>query len=333
MTTATVSATFVWRRIHSLCGLWLALFLFEHLLTNSQAALWIGNDGNGFVRMVNFIHDLPYLEAIEIFLIGVPLLFHMVLGIKYLWSGKFNAHKTDGSKPALPEYGRNRAYSWQRITSWILVFFIVFHVVKFRFLEYPYEAVQGSKSVYLVRVKMDNGLYTLADRLEITMYDHREIEKEQLAMQTREVESALVEASKSIRKYDKKSGEYDQEKGSILSAAQHYEQKKKFVETLKSFSIGADEMVAVSDSFGKATLLTVRDAFKNPVYVALYTVFVLTACFHAFNGFWTFLITWGVILNMTSQKRMGRFAIGLMAFVACMGLIAIWGTYWVNLKH
>src|SRR5579872_2565645 len=96
-TSMLLSKSFIWKRLHSLFGLWIVLFLTEHLLTNSQAALWIGDDGNGFVRMVNFIHDLPYLQVIEVLLIGIPLLFHMVLGVKYLWSGKFNSTKSNGS--------------------------------------------------------------------------------------------------------------------------------------------------------------------------------------------------------------------------------------------
>jgi hypothetical protein len=74
MATYTLPRAFVWRRVHSLMGLWLALFLTEHLLTNSQAALLLGDNGGGFVRTVNWIHDLPYLQVIEVFLIGTPIL-------------------------------------------------------------------------------------------------------------------------------------------------------------------------------------------------------------------------------------------------------------------
>ena len=108
MATYTLPRAFVWRRVHSLMGLWLALFLTEHLLTNSQAALLLGDNGGGFVRMVNLIHDLPYLPAIELFLIGTPILIHAVWGIKYLFTSKSNAKGSDGSKPALKEYKRNK---------------------------------------------------------------------------------------------------------------------------------------------------------------------------------------------------------------------------------
>lgn len=333
MTTATLPRTFVWRRLHSLFGLWIVLFLCEHLLTNSQAALFIGDNGNGFVRMVNGIHDLPYLEAIEVFLIGVPFFFHAFLGVKYLLSGKFNSFKTDGSKPALQEYGRNQAYTWQRITSWFLLFFLIFHIGKFRFVEYPETVSQGAKDTYFVRVGMDNGLYTVANRLGVKIYDAGEIEREREALKSREAENSLVEAANNIRTNDPNPDEFDVQKGRILTAAQKYEEKRVFVEALSKHPLKQGEVIAASESFGTATLFTVRDTFKSPIYVALYTAFVLAACFHAFNGFWTFLITWGVILKMAAQKRMVNVAIGLMILVAFLGLAAVWGTYWLNLKY
>lgn len=327
---AKLPRTFAWRRLHSLFGLWIVLFLIEHLLTNSQAALLITDNGNGFVKMVNAIHDLPYLRAIEIVLLGVPILFHAVLGVKYLFTAKFNSYKTNGSKPSLPQYGRNHAYTWQRITSWILLFLLIFHVARFRFLEYPHEVLQNSGPVYVVRVSMDNGLYAVADRLGIKIYSQEAIEREKDELKNRAAESSLVEASKSIAQ--EKNVSYDIHKGLIISSAQNYLQKKEFVEELEDFALKTNEVLCVSDSFGKATLLTVRDTFKNPYYVALYTIFVLAACFHGFNGLWTFLLTWGMILSMASQKRMRKFSIGLMALITLLGLAAVWGTYWLNLK-
>ncbi len=52
---AGASREFIGRRVHSLMGLWLVVFLTEHLIVNSQAALWIGDDGHGFVLLVNFL--------------------------------------------------------------------------------------------------------------------------------------------------------------------------------------------------------------------------------------------------------------------------------------
>ncbi len=269
MTTFTIPREFVWRRLHSLMGLWLVLFLSEHLLTNSQAALWLGEEGRGFVRLVNGLHNLPYLEVLELTLLGIPLLIHLVWGVRYALSSKSNSGKSDGSTPSI-RTGRNRAYSWQRITSWILLFCLVGHVVKFRFLEYPAERLVGSSSYYVVTVTPDEKLSQLAKRLDVALHD----------------QSSPFPGAAALHE------------GEILAAA---------------------------PDFGSASLLVVRDTFKNPIYIALYTLFVLVACFHAFNGFWTFLITWGLILKASAQRAWTSVALCLMIVFICLGLAAIWG--------
>jgi len=340
MTTYTLPRAFVFRRVHSLMGLWLVLFLLEHLLTNSQAALLLGENGGGFVRMVNWIHDLPYLGVIEVFLIGTPILLHGVLGIKYLFTSKSNAHSTDGSSPQLKEYGRNKAYSWQRITSWILLIGIILHVAKFRFMEYPVSVNTGTESYFFVRVNMDNGLYTVASRLNVDLYDKERIEKEKMLLSSRGDEKALQEVAESLRTEEKTDAlqgvipePFSLQKQMLLNSAQTYELKVKWVDALEKRKINDTEVIAVSKSFGTATLLSVRDTFKSPLYVGLYTIFVLAACFHAFNGFWTFMISWGLIFKRAAQKSMATFCVALMIAIACLGLIAIWGTYWLNLKY
>lgn len=331
MTTATIPRAFVWRRLHSLTGLWLVLFLMEHLLTNSQAALLLGENGQGFVKMVNALHNFPYLQAIEIFLLGVPILVHMIWGVQYLFTAKPNSYGSNRAKPALPEYGRNRAYTWQRITSWILLFMLAFHVVKFRFLEYPVSVSQGAKSSYMVRISLDTGLYTVADRLGVRLYDQTAIEKEKRNLEDRSGESALVDAAHTIQ--SEENLVYDAQKAVILASAQKFEEKTAFVNALQKQTLSQREVVAVADNFGTASLLVVRNTFKNPFYVGFYTVFVLAACFHAFNGFWTFLISWGIILKMSAQRSMATFAIALMLIVTFLGLAAVWGTYWINLRY
>jgi succinate dehydrogenase / fumarate reductase cytochrome b subunit len=252
---------FIWRRLHSLAGLWFVLFLIEHLLTNSQAALWLGDNGKGFVRMVNMLHNLPYLQVIEITLLGFPIVLHSILGVRYLFTAKFNVTKGDGSKPYLPR-ARNYAYTLQRITSWILLVCLAVHVVKFRFLEYPRTLQRGAETFYSVKVETDAKLQSVADRL-----------------------------------------------GVQLSDTEH-----------------PAERLAVAPDFGTATLLAVRDTFKNPFYIAFYTLFVLAACFHAFNGFWTFLISWGWVLKMAAQRAWVTVSVVLMLLMLFLGLAAIWGS-------
>ncbi len=284
----TIPTPFIWRRVHSLMGLWLVIYLTEHLLVNSQAALWIGDDGHGFVRLVNLLESLPYLQVVEVVLIGIPLLIHAVWGIKRIFVAKRNSGKSDGSKPSLGEYSRNRAFTWQRITSWVLLFGIIAHVVQMRFLDFPKKAVLNYQEQSMVKVNFDEGLYTLAPRLGVKLYSSSEIEQ--------------IE-------------------------------KSSWQETLSSFHLKKNQVVAVSATPGTAMLLTLRDTFKNPILAVLYTIFVLAAAFHAFNGFWTFLITWGVILSMPSQKSMTKVALVGVLVLSFLGLAAIWGSYWINLRY
>lgn len=266
---AIYPTSFLTRRLHSLTGLFLALFLMQHLFVNSQAALFFGEDGKGFIHAVNSIHSLPYLPLIELLLLGVPIFLHALWGIQILREGRFNSFKSDGTEPSLPYYGRNHAFTWQRITSWLLLIFLTLHIWNMRIVEYPQELYtltdDGMKTSYQVRVEQDEGYTTLAPRLGVTL------EKE-----------------------------------------------------------GTQEM-AIAPDFGTAELLVVRETFKSPIKMAFYTLFVLVACYHAFNGLWTWMITWGITLNERSQVLMLRFAYSLMVLVACLGLIAIFGTYWINL--
>ena len=328
MTSQTLPRAFVWRRLHSLMGLWLVLFLIEHLLVNSQAALLLGDNARGFIEGVNAIHNLPYLPAIEIFLLGVPLLFHGVLGVKYLFKSKFNSRLTDGTTPSLQKYGRNHAFTWQRLTSWILLVGIILHVAKFRFIDYPDSLNLGEHSYYFIPVSVDKGLYTVADRLGVKLYSADQITQERKEFEDRQDEQALIAASQTFSE----SKTYDHQQQVILTSAQAYQQKLQWIEVLEKQTIAQDQVVAVAKDFGTASVLAVRDTFKHPVYVGLYTLFVLAACFHAFNGLWTFCITWGVVLKVAAQQRILRWAWVLMILITFLGLAAIWGTYWVNLK-
>ncbi len=327
MTSQILPRAFIWRRLHSLMGLWLVLFLIEHLLVNSQAALLLGDNAQGFIRGVNAIHNLPYLPVIEIFLLGFPIALHGVIGIKYLLTSKFNSQGSSGAAPAL-KYGRNRAFTWQRLTSWILLVGIILHVAKFRFIDYPDSVNQGENSYYFIPVAVDKGLYTVAARLGVKLYSQDQITEERKDFEDRQDEQSLVMASKTFTD----NSAYDHQEQVILTSAQTYEQKHRWLEVLEKQKVDNNQVVAVAKDFGTASVLAVRDTFKDPLYVGLYTIFVLAACFHGFNGLWTFCITWGVVLKVAAQQRILRFAWFLMILVTFLGLAAIWGTYWLNLK-
>lgn len=158
---------FVRRRLHSLTGLFLSLYLIEHLLVNSQSALFLGDYGAGFVRAVNGIHDLPYLKAIEILLLLIPFLYHGALGIIYLFEASPNSFSVSPTLPTLPEYPRNHAYTWQRITAFILVFGIIAHVIHMRFFHYPEEVRHETATSYHLEVSKSPEMVQLAEAWKV----------------------------------------------------------------------------------------------------------------------------------------------------------------------
>lgn len=272
---------FFWRRMQSFLGFLLILFLIEHLLTNSQATLYLGEDGGGFIRAVNNIRDLPYLIVIEIIFIALPFIIHMVWGVKYLFTAKPNSYHTSPKDPYLPHYSRNHAYTWQRITSWILLIAVAAHVYHMRFYYYPTSAKENGKVAYILPVEPDSDLKDLAKRLDVTF-----LEKNDLAKSN----------------------------------------NKEWNTAVNSWNLNENEVLSLSPDFGTAELLLVRETFKSPLMIFLYSIFVLSATYHAFNGLWTFCITWGITLTERSQKLMRTFCTLGMIFVGFLGMMAIWGT-------
>jgi succinate dehydrogenase / fumarate reductase, cytochrome b subunit len=193
-----------------------------------------------------------------------PFLIHGIWGVKYALTAKGNAHPTDGSKPALPQYPRNHAYSWQRITSWLLLFGILAHVIHMRFLEYPEKVTEGANKYYAVRVTEDARLSGVTQQL------HAHLQPD-----------------------------------------------------------AQGKLKLLAPNPGTAFFFIVRESFKSPVIVVLYSLLVIFACFHAFNGVWTSLITWGVTLSKGAQRIARQVTNVLMGIVILLGLTAAWGTYWV----
>lgn len=307
---------FIWRRIHSLAGLWLVIYITLHLWTNSQAALLIGDDGKGFIHAVNAIHELPYLPILEFVILVLPFLIHIIWGLQRLWTAKLNAFPSDGSSPSLPEYSANRAFTWQRITSWILIVGIAAHVIHMRFLEYPSHASKERQEYYMLPLSIDDGLYTVAERLDVDLYTATE-----LAEQVKSADNMVSEKSSQEMGWEK------------LLEDQKNVQREKWVSALERHPLKPNEVMALAKDFGTADLLMLRNTFKSPLMIILYSILVITACFHAFNGLWTFLITWGGTLSENAQRLMKSVTLGLMFLVTFLGLIAVWGTYWINLKQ
>lgn len=116
------STTFLLRKLHQLTGIVpLGIFFFVHMWTNSAAM----NGAESFNKHVGEIHDMPYLLFLEIFGIFLPLLFHSVYGVLISAEARPNA-LTYG-------FGRNWFYVLQRATGIFLFFFLLFHILNFRF--------------------------------------------------------------------------------------------------------------------------------------------------------------------------------------------------------
>jgi len=113
---------FLLRKLHSLSGIVpIGAFLIEHLLTNSMAF----GGREKFNDAVHSLHNLPYLWALEVFGIFLPLAFHALYGIRIAMTAEYNV----ASYP----YMGNRRYSLQRITGYIAFVFLIVHLLKFRF--------------------------------------------------------------------------------------------------------------------------------------------------------------------------------------------------------
>ncbi|WP_199620476.1 succinate dehydrogenase cytochrome b558 subunit [Paenibacillus alkalitolerans] len=110
--------SYLYRKIHSLLGvLPLGGFFVEHLLTN-YAAYQGGEEG--FYEHVEWIHGLPLVLFLEIFLIWLPLLYHGVYGLYVAYQSRNNVNNYG--------YVRNWMFALQRITGVITFIFVVWHI-------------------------------------------------------------------------------------------------------------------------------------------------------------------------------------------------------------
>jgi succinate dehydrogenase / fumarate reductase cytochrome b subunit len=109
---------FLIRRLHSLSGLVpVGAYMTVHLLVNASL-----NNGPGeFQKNVNQIHSLgKFLLPVEWAFIFLPIIFHAVVGVWIIKTGKSNVDRY--------RYTSNFRYAMQRWTGVIAVVFIFFHV-------------------------------------------------------------------------------------------------------------------------------------------------------------------------------------------------------------
>jgi succinate dehydrogenase / fumarate reductase cytochrome b subunit len=99
----------------------LGFFLLEHFYTNSKAL----SGAASFNTAVTDLQAIPYILLVEIGGIFIPLIYHAVYGLVITVEMRPNN--------LYYPYARNWFYTIQRVTGFILFFFIAFHVLNFRF--------------------------------------------------------------------------------------------------------------------------------------------------------------------------------------------------------
>ncbi|WP_100934362.1 succinate dehydrogenase cytochrome b558 subunit [Candidatus Chlamydia corallus] len=83
----------------------------------------------------------------------------------------------------------------------------------------------------------------------------------------------------------------------------------------------------LTPSAGVAFLYVVRDALGSLPVALLYTILVIAAGFHGFNGLWTFCSRWGVIISLRLQAVLRIVCYLAMVVVTIMGVSVIWNLY------
>jgi succinate dehydrogenase / fumarate reductase cytochrome b subunit len=108
---------FLLRRLHSLAGIVpIGVFFLEHIYSNVISL----QGPKAYNELVEGLMKIPFLPWIEVLVIGVPILFHIVLGIGIYLTSKSNAlqYRTFN----------NWRYYLQRLTGLIGVVYIGYHV-------------------------------------------------------------------------------------------------------------------------------------------------------------------------------------------------------------
>ncbi len=110
------------RRLHSLLGVIpLGGFMIFHLYENSLAI----TSPNDFNAASSAIRNNPFILFLELFVIYLPLLYHVIYGLYIMAYSRQN--------PIGYSYYRNWAFFLQRATGLITVVFLLYHQLTFRF--------------------------------------------------------------------------------------------------------------------------------------------------------------------------------------------------------
>ncbi len=113
--------SFVSRKIHSLLGVIpVGLFLLEHMITNYSATKGLEE----FQKSVAFLNNLPFVLALEIFFIWLPILYHGIYGVYIAVQSKNNTTSYS--------YYRNFMFVLQRISGVVTLLFLGWHFYETR---------------------------------------------------------------------------------------------------------------------------------------------------------------------------------------------------------
>jgi succinate dehydrogenase / fumarate reductase cytochrome b subunit len=117
---------FLLRRLHSLTGILFGGYVVVHLLINATLIEGTRYDSQPTVYQlqVDKIHSLPFLKAISLFAIILPIVYHTIWGVYVMINGRPNVGHYG--------YAKNWLYTLQRLSAVILIAFIAFHVLAFK---------------------------------------------------------------------------------------------------------------------------------------------------------------------------------------------------------
>ncbi|MBI5537259.1 MAG: succinate dehydrogenase [Deltaproteobacteria bacterium] len=112
---------FLWRKLFSLCGVMpIAGYTAFHLWENAKAL----QGRQQFIDMVGDIGKMPYLTALEICVIIVPICIHATIGTKILLDARYNV--------GAYSYSGNWSFTLQRLTALLVAAFLIYHLWELR---------------------------------------------------------------------------------------------------------------------------------------------------------------------------------------------------------
>ena len=122
-----ISSHFWLRRLHSLSGVFpIGAFLLEHMFSNSFIVL----GAQAYNNQIHFLQSLPYVLALEFFIIYLPVLYHALYGFYVMFTGKSNLRWYPN--------GSNWLYSLQRSTGIITFVYVMKHAYETRIVNLLY---------------------------------------------------------------------------------------------------------------------------------------------------------------------------------------------------